>query len=121
MLDPNAESYLDLDMLRRSFAGKQPLLESLINEYSSQVKTQLPLMHHAFAEGDFDSLEHKAHTLKGNSSLLCAIQVQELAKRIELSSRSRNSGDLATCLQEIEPAVEKTLYYLDALINERSE
>jgi HPt (histidine-containing phosphotransfer) domain-containing protein len=116
--DTEASSYLDLKLLEQTFAGKQSVFQSLIEEYSSQVKALVPKMRQAFEDGAYESLEDSAHTLKGNSSLIGAHLVQSIARDMEAASRSKDAGTISARLEEIDTAVERTLFYLGRLANE---
>ena len=82
---------VDTETLKSRFYGKQELLEKVYHEFSLYVETALPEMQKAFEAGDLNSLAQKAHTLKGNSALIGAGRVNELAIDIQQAS---NTGDV---------------------------
>jgi HPt (histidine-containing phosphotransfer) domain-containing protein len=99
------------------YSDKPGMLRALQQEYSRRARELLESLRSAQRSGDYQALEEAAHSLKGNSALIGALRVQHLAKDLESASRSRDERTAASRLQEIEPAIERTLALLEEFLH----
>jgi signal transduction histidine kinase/HPt (histidine-containing phosphotransfer) domain-containing protein/ActR/RegA family two-component response regulator len=103
---PDSTSVLDtscLDSLRRlgEVAGK-PLLHDVIESYLSETPRRLEQMHDALRRADADALTFVAHSLKGSSAQLGAVQVAALSAELELKGRNGELAGAAGLLEGLE-------------------
>jgi CheY-like chemotaxis protein/HPt (histidine-containing phosphotransfer) domain-containing protein len=68
--------------------GEPDFVQETIDLYLSNAPTLIEDIHQAVAQGQADGLRHAAHTLKGNSNSLGAIQMGALSLELEKIGRS---------------------------------
>ena len=107
---------VDTETLKSRFYGKQELLEKVYYEFSVFVETALPEMQKAHESGDLKSLAQKAHTLKGNSALIGAGRVNELAVDIQQASNAGDVHVLNSALPQLFDQVQDTVQELKRFV-----
>ena len=94
--DPFGSEVLDLeviDRLRELGGEDQPeLVFDLIRLFLTDAHDRLAEMRRALREGDLDAIARIAHTLKGSSGSLGAVQLAEVCREVE--ELARRSPDL---------------------------
>jgi CheY-like chemotaxis protein/HPt (histidine-containing phosphotransfer) domain-containing protein len=96
VLDPERFAVLrDLD------SGDGELLTAIMNGYADDGALLLVTLREALAEGDPQSVERAAHTLKGASANIGALRLTETCAKLEALGRA---GALATAPQLVEAA-----------------
>lgn len=115
--DPNELECLDMARLHKVYSDKPDMLRAMQQEYSQRARELLESLRSAEQSGDYQALEEAAHSLKGNSALIGALRVQHLAKDIETASRNREEQTVGSRLQDLEPAVERTLALLEEFLH----
>jgi HPt (histidine-containing phosphotransfer) domain-containing protein len=115
--DPNELDCLDMARLRTVYSDKPGMLRAMQQEYSQRAQELLESLQNAEKSRDYQALEEAAHSLKGNSALIGALRVQHLAKDIETASRNRDEQAVGSRLQELKPAVARTLALLEEFLH----
>ncbi len=107
---------VDTDALKVRFEGKDELLKKIYHEFSLFVETIVPEMKAAYETRDLKSLTEKAHTLKGNSALIGAGRVSELAFEVQQASSAGDVQLLSTALsqlfEEMQLALDELKYFV---------
>jgi HPt (histidine-containing phosphotransfer) domain-containing protein len=104
---------LDVEKLEKQFSGKPRLLDVMKQEFASLQETLLPELQNAYAQGNLQSLKDLAHTLKGNAALIGAVEVQELARTIEIAARDANRDDLQAKTEQLPASFQQALEQLE--------
>ncbi len=84
-----------LDVVRSlGQAGKQDLLQRLVNQYLADIPTLVEAILAAVEQGDFDGIRTSAHSAKSSSAYVGA---QEFSKRLAQIEHSAREHDLLAC------------------------
>jgi signal transduction histidine kinase/CheY-like chemotaxis protein len=105
-LDPQAIAELR-DMLRDNFGR---LIQSYLREFPAQFAT----LHQAIEEEDAATLHRIAHSLKSNSAYLGAVELADLAHRLEMMAQAGDT-DGADLLAQAEAVYQRLCPVLQAL------
>ncbi len=100
---------LDIETLKKRFAGRPHILERLCSEFYKHVQKALAEMQEALEARDLKSLEDKVHTLKGNAALIGAMRISKLAHDIEQACAIGDEQFLISSLPELAQEAELTL------------
>jgi two-component system sensor histidine kinase/response regulator len=108
---------LDTESGLRRMLGKKPLYMSMLRKFVAGQKNTVAAIRAAFENGDLDTAERLAHTIKGVAGNIGAAQVQVLAAEVERAVREREPRDqmdalldtLAVPLGELVAALERAL------------
>ena len=111
-----------LDNLRRlgELTGK-PLLSQVLDLYRSETPKRLQRMRESLLHSDAENLLFTAHSLKGSSAQIGAIQVAALSAEIEHRAQSGHLGDvgglgdMAGLLDDLEREIGRAMAALDGL------
>jgi len=107
---------LDLDKALREFMGEKEVLNSLLNEFSDKVRSQVKAIHHAFERLDFKEIAKEAHCIKGGAANLTANKVAGLASALEKAAGLKQADLAGHLVDELE---EKVLQLENYLQNEK--
>ncbi|MEW6678781.1 MAG: PAS domain-containing protein [Pseudomonadota bacterium] len=100
---------LDVRVGMRSMRGKMPNLLRLLRKYAEAHAEDMALLRQALATGALEEARRLAHSLKGAAGSLGALEVQELATRLESGIRQNDPPtDLDTLSRQVE-ATQATL------------
>jgi PAS domain S-box-containing protein len=102
--------------LRELDTADGTVVERLIGAFLETANTQIERLHEAVREGNPEAVERAAHALKGSSGNIGAIQLADLAGRLERLARGRALGDADAKVTEIAEEMTRVAYVLpDAL------
>jgi CheY-like chemotaxis protein/HPt (histidine-containing phosphotransfer) domain-containing protein len=106
-----------LDSLRRlgELAGR-PLLREVIELYLAETPRLLKRMQEALLCSDAEDLAFAAHSLKGSSGQIGAVQVAALSAKIEQTAKSAELDATGALLDDLEREVERALPLLRELV-----
>jgi CheY-like chemotaxis protein len=107
---------LDLDKALREFMGEKKVLNSLLKEFSANVRSQIKAIHHAFKRLDFTEIAKEAHCIKGGAANLTANQVAGIASALEKAAGLQQADLAGHLVDELE---EKVLQLENYLQNEK--
>ena len=103
---------IDLDKALREFMGEKEVLNSLLNEFTDNVRSQIAAIQHAFQSLNFEAIAKEAHSIKGGAANLTANKVAGIASALEKAA-NLNQADLAGQLvDELENKVLQLENYL---------
>ena len=102
-----------LELLRGLDDGDGALLREIAHEYRTHASEQVVRMHEAMAEGDPETVERAAHSVKGSSANLGATRLTELCGRLEAFGRAGALGDVGTLVDEIDAEFARVCAALD--------
>jgi PAS domain S-box-containing protein len=102
LLDPER-----LSMLRDLDDGDGVLLASIADEFLAEAQRQLELLGEALAEGDPQTVERAAHSIKGSSANLGAARLAELTGHLEALGRAKALGGAATVFDDVTVELER--------------
>jgi two-component system sensor histidine kinase/response regulator len=91
-------------VLRDLDAGDGDLLTMLVDEYLKDGARLLTTLREAVAEGDPQTVERAAHTLKGSSANLGAVCLAEICGRLEALGRAAALGTAARLVRDADEA-----------------
>ncbi len=114
---PSRHDYLDVVRLNRLYGDKPSVLQAMEQEYAKRSRELLQTLRSAEQSLDYQALEEAAHALKGNSSLIGALRVESLAQDIQAAARNREEQAIRAGLQELEPALERTITLLEDFLH----
>jgi HPt (histidine-containing phosphotransfer) domain-containing protein len=102
---PDGENPIDeavLADLVESTGGDPDFLAELIDIYLDDAPRQVAAMRDAVLSGRIEDLVRPAHTLKGSSASIGAIELSELDRALELAAREGAVDDPAAAVDAIE-------------------
>ena len=102
---------IDIELGLRRVLGKQKSYISLLRKYVSGQKSTFEELDVALTSNDYSTAERIAHTLKGVSGNIGAVQVQENAAILEANIKENASKEA------LQPIIEKTNLLLKDLID----
>ncbi len=88
----------------------------LIGVFKEEVETRVVNIKDEVAQQNIENLCREAHTLKSSSGSFGAMQMNALAKSIELAAKSSNFDKLEGLIEELEPLSLETLAAFDRLL-----
>ena len=77
------------------------VLADFIRMYTSQAPKRIAEIERLLAERDFQGVMRMAHSLKGASGNLGAVEVADVARRIELAGQAGVAEDIEVMVEEI--------------------
>ena len=110
-LDPAA-----LDRLRRLGDGK--FFTQMIDIYLDWSARKLAQARAGEQSGDLEAIESAAHSLKSSAANVGAIQVHDLAERIETLAREKQMDAVVPLLRELAAAMEQAAVRLAEIRNQ---
>jgi CheY-like chemotaxis protein/HPt (histidine-containing phosphotransfer) domain-containing protein len=90
------------------------LAAELIDLFQQTVPSRLAACREAAAREDWEALALPAHTLKGEASLLGAVELSELCRQIERHAHERHPTELHPLLARLDSAAARALAALEA-------
>jgi two-component system sensor histidine kinase/response regulator len=96
-----------LSILRDLDDGDGVLLASIAEEFLAEAQRQLDLLGEAVAEGDPQTVERAAHSIKGSSANLGATRLAELTGYLEALGRARALGGAAAVFDDVAVELER--------------
>ena len=103
---------IDLEKALSEFMGEKEVLNSLLNEFTDNVRYQIAAIQHAFQSLNFEAIAKEAHSIKGGAANLTANKVAGIASALEKAA-NLNQADLAGQLvDELENKVLQLENYL---------
>jgi CheY-like chemotaxis protein len=101
-------------------AGQPDILAELIAVYLRDTPPRLAALHEAVARADVGALRGAAHSLKGSSSQIGAVQMAQLCADLEEQLRAADLADAAQTLRRLEAAFGRVQAQLQAVAGGRS-
>jgi HPt (histidine-containing phosphotransfer) domain-containing protein len=101
-------------------AGRPDLLAELIAVYLRDTPPRLTALHEAVAHADAEALRRAAHSLKGSSSQIGAVQVARLCADLEEQASTTDLTGVVETLRRLDEAFDRVRAHLQALAGERS-
>jgi signal transduction histidine kinase/DNA-binding response OmpR family regulator/HPt (histidine-containing phosphotransfer) domain-containing protein/HAMP domain-containing protein len=102
---------IDLDKAVERAMGDRVFLERMLQEFLTQVPAQIQALRTALKQGDGETVERRAHTLKGAAANLSANQVAAAALRLEQVGREGNLSAGKEALAELKDEVTRLKAY----------
>jgi CheY-like chemotaxis protein len=91
----------------REFENDKELLNSLMENFLKNSRTQLDLMKNSFDHKDFESIQRESHGIKGGAANLCAMSLSDAAKALEMACKNHLDADtIFQLLNDLNRAVE---------------
>jgi HPt (histidine-containing phosphotransfer) domain-containing protein len=113
---------IDLAMLNGLAAaqgeGEPDLIVELIDLYLADTPSRITAMRDALATGDHVQLARSAHSVKGSSSTLGAVQVAKTCAELEVLARDQSLTRVAAVLARLD---DELVVLRDAFMDERRE
>ena len=100
--------------------GRPDLLAELLAVYLRDTPPRLAALHEAVARADAEALRRAAHSLKGSSSHIGAVQMARLCTDLEDQARIADLTGAPETLRRLDEAFESVRAHLRALAGERS-
>ena len=95
--------------------GDRSLLIEMCQVLKEDCGKTVQAMRHAIAETNFTHLEHLAHSLKGSSASLSALELSDAAARLEKLARDTDFSGSWRCVAEIEQKAERLISEFETL------
>jgi HPt (histidine-containing phosphotransfer) domain-containing protein len=118
---PDTLPGFDLSAALERLMGNRRLYRKLLADFGRECREAGPLLHDAYAAGDFSQVDQLAHRLKGAAGNLGATQVQEAALALEtlakeaLKTEAPPQSELQMCARALEDAIESALAALETI------
>jgi CheY-like chemotaxis protein len=109
-----------LAALRDLGEDRPDLLAELLAVYLRDTPPRLAALHEAVARADAEALRRAAHSLKGSSSQIGAVQVARLCTDLEEQASTTDLGGVAETLSRLDEAFDRIRARLQALAGEWS-
>lgn len=106
---------VDMDTINRlkELSEDTPeFLGELVDIYLEQADTLMAQLREAHDKGDAETYKRTAHTLKGSSLNIGALEFAEICKILEHKSLSEDKEDMSGLLEELEIVYPKTIQAL---------
>ena len=101
-------------------AGRPDLLAELIAVYLRDTPPRLTALHEAVARADAEALRRAAHSLKGSSSQIGAVQIARLCAELEGQVRTADLTGAPDTLRRLDEAFDRVRAHLQALAGQWS-
>ena len=95
--------------------GRPDLLAELMAIYLRDTPPRLAALHEAVVRADAEALRRAAHSIKGSSSQIGAVQVARLCADLEEQARTTDMGGIAETLRRPDEAFDRVRARLQAL------
>jgi HPt (histidine-containing phosphotransfer) domain-containing protein len=82
--------------------GDEDLLQELLGMLLAQMAEMIPKLAQAIQQGDADSLERTAHSLKGAAASLSAERFRQTANELEMMGHARDLSQAQRALNRLE-------------------
>jgi CheY-like chemotaxis protein/HPt (histidine-containing phosphotransfer) domain-containing protein len=79
----SARQPIDLDRALNEFMGEKKVLNGILNEFTTKVRSQIRSIRQAFLSLDFSEIAKEAHSIKGGAANLTANKVAGMASALE--------------------------------------
>ena len=79
----SARQPIDLDRALNEFMGEKKVLNGILNEFTTKVRSQIRSIRQAFLSLDFTEIAKEAHSIKGGAANLTANKVAGMASALE--------------------------------------
>ncbi len=104
-----SDSGIDWERARKTVGGDEGLLRELLGIYVGEAQGLMKEIHQAFAVGDHDTLKRAAHTLKGASLSVGAIDTNKQAQKIEVGGVELPAEQLSDLIGRLELKVRSVI------------
>jgi signal transduction histidine kinase/CheY-like chemotaxis protein len=95
--------------------GDPDLIDTLIHKFISELDNDLATIAKAIAEKDSETVNQRAHKIKGEASFLGTEQIHEAALQLEKSGKAGKTDELAGLAENLNQAVERLRQHLNDL------
>jgi HPt (histidine-containing phosphotransfer) domain-containing protein len=92
------------------------LLAELIEMFLADAPARIRAIVDGCADGDFEQVERAAHSLKGSAGNLGAVEVLNLAERLQVAGRAGDGPSVLDATRALEPAYAAAAGELRALV-----
>ena len=103
------------------FMGKEVVLRQVIEDFLTNVRTQIKIIRQAISDGDTDAIRREAHSIKGGAANLTANLLAEAALDLEDLGESESLQESGKLLDRLENEFYCLEDYLNPLIISREE
>jgi HPt (histidine-containing phosphotransfer) domain-containing protein len=107
IMTPTSAVFDKTTFLKRMMNDWDLCLE-VLEDFLADLPFQLERLEQAFAQGDLPALAQRAHTIKGASSNVSALVLQQSAATLELAARNGDLDKTGVCLTSLLEAAQKT-------------
>jgi len=94
MVEKENKSFFDREKLLKNFSGDEDILLDIMEAFVEQIPKDLETLKESIALQDFQTLELKAHSLKGLCANFCAENASRMAFSIESLSKEKEIDEL---------------------------
>src|SRR5205085_11049688 len=101
--------------------GQPDILAELISIYLRETPPRLAALHEALARADAGALRREAHSLKGSSSHMGAMQMARLCADLEEQARAADLAGAPETLRRLDAAFDRVRVHLHALASGGSD
>ena len=109
------ETIIDVECLREQFDGDKELLDEVVAIFAEDCPDRLQEASRAIAAKDSEALRRAAHSLKGAAGTLAAVEVKDLAGRIEELSKTNDFETSAQLISLLEKKVQRLFAALESI------
>ena len=90
----------------RQYGGDVSLLQRMLAQFSAYSEDTPAKLRAFAASGDYESLRREAHSLKGSSSYIGAVQLPVLAHRLQEAAQHGDPSQLMHMIEELSQALD---------------
>ncbi|MBT4792944.1 MAG: Hpt domain-containing protein [Halobacteriovoraceae bacterium] len=98
---------VDEEKLRSHFEGDEEMIADLIDIYVESYPDIMERLKRGIAEKDFKEIELQAHTIKGVLLNFFAVELVEVAAKIEVLGHKESDADISTLYEVLELKISK--------------
>jgi len=104
------DSSIDFKIIEDLHAIMGESTHSLLYQFIEYAPIQSASLYTFYKNGNFESLQHKAHQFKGESAQIGAIKLAHLCHDLEKFANNNQKEQIAVCLQAIKDEIEQVNY-----------
>jgi PAS domain S-box-containing protein len=104
---------LDIENALRRIGGNKKLYNKILNKFIDNQKDSPKKVHELLLSENYEDAEMVAHTTKGVAGNIGHLKIQEIASKLEMALRDKNSKDSKTYLLSFENSIQHFIKELE--------
>ena len=109
----NQEIPIDLAKLEKITKGDKEFQQLLLTIFMEDAPGFVEEIKNALATKDYDTLEKKAHQLKGSSASIAMFELSTIAEKFERQGNNKHIEDAGAMVEQMEAMLKQVQLFLD--------